>query len=197
MNQKDKQREATKRAFVEALAEELASGRAPTVEGVAGRAGANKALVYRYFGGLPGLIAAYAGDETFMPSAAELLDLGGVSGEASARERFAACVTATVAALARRPATVQVLLRLSTFDEAILAALREGRARGVDEIRKAFGEPGPELGFDADVAFSLLISGACQILGARRTTWIEAERPVSELAAELDRTIRGLLGVPC
>lgn len=195
MNAKDKSREATKRAFAAALADVLAAGRSPTVEGVAARAGANKALVYRYFGGLPGLIAAYAAGDSFMPSAAELLELSGPLEGKSARERFAACATATVSALARRPATVQVLLRLPTFDAETLAALREGRARGIAQIREAFGDPGPGLGFDADVAFGLLISGACQMLAAGRSTWLGGELSPAELAVDVGRTIRGMLGV--
>lgn len=195
MNAKDKSREATKAAFVAALAEDLAAGRPLTVEGVATRAGANKALVYRYFGGLPGLVAAYAAGDSFMPMAAELMELGGPLEGKPARERFAACATATVAALARRPATVQVLLRLSTFDAETLAALRDGRARGIAQIREAFGEPGPGLGFDADLAFGLLISGACQVLAARRSSWLGGEQSPAELAAVVGRTIRGLLGV--
>jgi len=195
MNAKDKRREETKRAFTAALEGQLASGGPLAVEAVAARAGANKALIYRYFGGLPGLVAAYAGGEAFMPSAAELLELcGGLEGKPS-RARFAACAMATVAALARRPATVQVLLRLPTFDAETLAALREGRARGVAQIREAFGEPGPDLGFDPDVAFGLLVSGACQMLAAGRATWLGGEKSPAELAAEIGRTIRGMLGV--
>lgn len=196
MSVKEKQREATKRAFVDALAGELGAGRPLTVEGIAARAGANKALVYRYFGGLPGLIAAFAEGESFMPSAAELLEEVGDVCRLSPRGRFATCTTATIAALAKRPATVQILLRLPTFDAETLAALREGRARGIAEIRAAFGEPDPAaLGFDADVAFSLLISGACQFLGAGRTTWTGPEQPPDQLAAEASRAIRGLLGL--
>ncbi len=195
VNAKDKSREATKAAFVAALAAELAEGRPLTVEAVAARAGANKALVYRYFGGLPGLIAAYASGESFMASASELLELGGPLEGKSSRERFAACATAAVAALARRPATVQVLLRLPTFDAPTLKALREGRARGIAEIREAFGEPSPDLGFDPDVAFGLLLSGACQMLAAGRSTWLGDERPSSELVAMVSGAIRGMLGV--
>lgn len=195
VNAKDKSREATKAAFVAALAEELSAGRPLTVEAVAARAGANKALVYRYFGGLPGLVAAYAAGDSFMPSAAELMELGGPLGGKSARERFAACATATVAALARRPATVQVLLLLPTFGPETLAALREGRARGIAQIREAFGEPGAGLGFDADVAFGLLVAGACQMLAAGRSTWLGGEQPPAELADGIGRAIRGMLGV--
>ena len=168
-----------------------------TVEAIAGRAGANKALVYRYFGGLSGLIAAYAGDEKFMPSASELLaDCDDDIGALPPRVRFVQCVNACVKALAKRPATVQVLLRLQSFDPEILEALRAGRSRGIADIRKAFGESDSGLGFDSELAFNLLISGVCQILGARRLSWLHEETEPLELVAALSRTLQGLLIPP-
>ncbi|SIO59176.1 transcriptional regulator, TetR family [Singulisphaera sp. GP187] len=197
MNQKANQREATKQAFLTALEAELVSGKPLTVEAIAGRAGANKALIYRYFGGLSGLITAYAADETFMPSAAELLLLCDDDLRAlPPRVRFSQCVQACVVALAKRPATVQILLRLSTFDPETLAALRSGRLRGIADIRRAFGDSDSGLGFDSDLAFNLLVAGICQILGARRLNWLQEETDDSELVASLSRTIAGLLVPP-
>ncbi|AGA28252.1 TetR/AcrR family transcriptional regulator [Singulisphaera acidiphila] len=197
MNQKSNQRAATKQAFLTALEGELVSGRALTVEAIAGRAQANKALVYRYFGGLSGLLAAYAADDQFMPSAAELRALCDPNLDAlPPRVRFAQCVTACVAALAKRPATVQILLRLPSFDPPTLAALREGRARGIADIRQAFGASDSGLGFDSELAFNLLIAGVCQILGARRLSWLHEETELPELVASVSRTVRGLLIPP-
>jgi AcrR family transcriptional regulator len=197
MNRKANQREATKQAFVTALAAELVSGQPLTVEAIAGRAGANKALVYRYFGGLSGLIAAFADGDQFMPSASELLSLCDENFDAlPPRVRFAQCVTACITALAKRPATVQILLRLQGFDVETLSALRAGRARGIEEIRKAFGPPDPVLGFDPELAFSLLISGACQILGTRRLSWLHEESETAQLVESLSRTVQGLLAPP-
>lgn len=197
MNQKANQREATKQAFLAALAEELVTGRPLTVEAIAGRARANKSLVYRYFGSLPGLIAAFAADDRFMPSASELLALCDAELDALApRVRFAQCMKACVVALARRPATVQILLRLQSFGPETLAALRAGRERGIEEIRKAFGAADPRLGFDPESAFNLLLSGVCQILSARRLSWRHDEAEVADLVEPLSRTIEGLLGLP-
>lgn len=197
MNRKANQREATKQAFLAALEAELASGRPLTVEAIAGRAGANKSLIYRYFGGLPGLIAAYAADETFMPSASELVALCDANlGELPPRVRFVQCVNACVRALAKRPATVQILLRLQSFDPETLEALRSGRLRGIADIRRAFGAADSGLGFDSELGFNLLVSGICQILGARRRSWLHEESDISELVVSLSQTIEGLLIPP-
>ncbi len=197
MNQRATRREATKQAFLTALEAELLSGKPLTVEAIAGRAGANKALVYRYFGGLSGLIAAYADGDGFMPGASELLALCDVGfGALPARARFAQCVKAYVVALSRRPATVQILLRLPSFDAEILDALRAGRARGIAEVRAAFGESDSSLGFDLDLGFNLLVSGACQILGSQRTNWLHDEAESPAVVASLSATIQGLLCPP-
>lgn len=194
MSQKASQREATKRAFLSALEGELSSAPRLTVEGVARRAGANKALVYKYFGGLPGLIAAFADSDRFMPGVSELLALCATPLQGlSARGRFAECVKAYVLALSKRPATVQILLRLHGFDAETLAALRAGRARGIADVRAAFGGPDPGLGFNTDLAFNLLVSGACQLLGARRASWLDEAGDVAELALRLTETLQGLI----
>lgn len=197
MNQKSTQREATKQAFLTALEGELVAGRPLTVEAIAGRAQANKALVYRYFGGLAGLIAAYAAGDRFMPSAAELRAHCDEDLEARPpRVRFAQCVEACVVALSKRPATVQILLRLASFDTATLEALREGRSRGIAEIRKAFGASETGLGFDSELGFNLLVAGACQVLGARRLSWLHEETELPALVASLSQTIQGMLIPP-
>lgn len=194
MNQKAKQREATRQALLAALGTELLTAPRLTVEGIAAAAQVNKALVYRYFGGLPGLIAYYAESDGFMPRAEELLsfcrsDLRRLS----PRARFAQCLTAYIQSLARRPVSVQILLRLPSFDRATLAALKKGRIRSIEEIRRVFGPSDPTLGFDLDLAFNLMVAGACQLLGAHRSSWIGKRMPLPELTERLVKMVEGLV----
>jgi AcrR family transcriptional regulator len=69
-----KDREATKRRLIEAVGRVLAKQgfRAVGVNTVAREAGVDKVLIYRYFDGLPGLVAAFARKADFWPSADEL-----------------------------------------------------------------------------------------------------------------------------
>ena len=67
-------REATRIRLIQAVGTLLAREgfRALGVNAVAREAGVDKALIYRYFGGLKGLIAAFGGHESFWPSVKEL-----------------------------------------------------------------------------------------------------------------------------
>jgi len=67
-------REATRRLLIRAVGE-LLGERGFTglgVNAVARQAGVDKVLIYRYFGGLPGLIQAFGQEEDFWPSIEEL-----------------------------------------------------------------------------------------------------------------------------
>ncbi|HZW13213.1 MAG TPA: TetR family transcriptional regulator, partial [Noviherbaspirillum sp.] len=64
---KEAQKEATRQALLKALEQELALAPRLIVERIAARAGVNKALVYRYFEGLNGLLAAFGNSTAFMP----------------------------------------------------------------------------------------------------------------------------------
>lgn len=178
--------ERTRRRLLDALAVEIALPHRLGVERVAARAGVNKSLVYRYFGGLPGLVAAFAASDRFMPGVEELRALlppGYEQGDA--RARFAACATAYLRALAGRPASVALMLRLPLIDAPVAAALQEGRQAALAGIRALFGPPDPSFPADRELLFALLIGGACQVLGHGRRGWTAAEEPPEALVAAL------------
>lgn len=193
MNKHAAQKTATCDALLQALQEQLQVAGRLTVEAIATRANVNKALVYRYFGGLDGLLAAFAGSPEFMPDVAELKQRCGVDlGKYPARERFVRTMQAYVAALAERPATVQILLRMSSFSTETITALAKGRTAVIDELYKFFGETA-SLNFDGELAFNLLIAGICHLLGSRRDCWEKKPVPLEELSARIAETVRALL----
>src|SRR5690606_7174995 len=125
MNQKSTQQNRTRQALLAALAEELIQPARLTAERVALRAGVNKALLYRYFGGLPGLLIAYAESDGFMPTGDELRALLPKEVDRmNARARFVACMQSYIIALLKRPATIQILLRLHLLDVEVINALQ-------------------------------------------------------------------------
>ena len=195
MNKKAEQRKATEAALLLALQHELVETALPTVEGIARRAGVNKVLIYRYFGGLPGLIEAFGSSEAFMPDAEEILsrcpaDLA----SRPARERFLLCVQAYAHALARRPSTVRILLLLTSAPQEISEALRAGRKQAIEQVRAAFGRADEELPFDLDLAFNLLISGICVLLGnPRRHDDAQAQDSIEQIAERIASTLEGLI----
>lgn len=195
MNQKARQKTATCDALLLALQNELQEGGRLTVEAISRRAGVNKALVYRYFEGLPGLITAYASSEAFMPKAEELSQLCGPDLHLfSPRKRFALCLRAYIKALQSRPATVQILLRFPQLPLETREALAEGRKKALAPIRELFGEEEISPGVDRELAFQLLLSGVCVLLGSRRGAWMEEPQETQLLASRIQETLMSLLG---
>jgi AcrR family transcriptional regulator len=72
----ERNREATRQALIQAVGELLADKGFTHlgVNALARRAGVDKVLIYRYFGGLPGLIKAFGQESDFWPSIEELAD---------------------------------------------------------------------------------------------------------------------------
>ena len=68
-------RNRTQEALVEAVGAVIDEGGVPSlgVNAVARRAGVDKALIYRYFDGLDGLVEAFAHSEDFWPTVEEVV----------------------------------------------------------------------------------------------------------------------------
>ena len=101
-------RESTERRLLAATGRVLADRgfRGLGVNAVAREAGADKVLVYRYFGGLEGLLRAYAQTAEFWPTERELAPAAGGSDPVAAA---AAMLDGLTRGLRRRPATQSVL----------------------------------------------------------------------------------------
>ncbi|MCK5099134.1 MAG: TetR/AcrR family transcriptional regulator [Desulfobacteraceae bacterium] len=99
------------------------------VNAIAREAGVDKVLIYRYFDGLPGLIAAYGKEGDFWPSALELAggDLHGFA-RLSLSEKLSVLTRTFIKALKKRPVTCEIMIwEMSERNEltAELEAIRE------------------------------------------------------------------------
>jgi AcrR family transcriptional regulator len=127
-------REATKRLLVEAVGRVLARQgfRAIKVNVVAREAGVDKVLIYRYFGGLPGLVAAFANSGDFWPDSREL---AGCDEQAFMAlpfvERLVVVTRNYLRGLRRRPLTQEILAWRFMEQNELTAAL--------DSVRQSVG----------------------------------------------------------
>ena len=99
------------------------------VNAIAREAGVDKVLIYRYFNGLPGLIAAYGKEGDFWPSALELAggDLHRF-GRLSLSKKLSVLTHTFIKALKKRPVTCEIMIwEMSERNEltAELEAIRE------------------------------------------------------------------------
>jgi AcrR family transcriptional regulator len=133
------------------------------VNAIALEAEADKALIYRYFGGLPELLGAYAESTSFWPTVEEM---AGGSLEALAalpvRERWERALHHYIAELRKRPLTQEILAwELSERNEvtARLEEVRERRGLAVSEVLAR------DLPHEVDVAaIAAMFSGAVHYL---------------------------------
>jgi AcrR family transcriptional regulator len=153
-------REATRARILGAVGELLAEQgfRALGINAIARRARADKALIYRYFGGLPELLAAYAEEGDFWWKAEDIV---GGHLRPRARDTLAEWIGLVfrrhVAALKARPATLEIMA-WETIERneltSALAAVREARSLAVMEtLTDRFARPA---GFDAGALGALL-----------------------------------------
>lgn len=137
----------TEERLFQALAALLGSGgvAALGVNAVAEHAGVEKVLIYRYFGGLDGLMAEYAKRSDFWPSVAEIVGDDPALLMHADRPRVAAKLLANYArALRKRPVTLDLLAWECSHRNPLTAALeavREERSQEVFATLAAAGFP--------------------------------------------------------
>ncbi len=161
-------RDETTREILKAVGALLARAgfRALGVNAVAREAGVDKVLLYRYFGGLPKLLEAFAATTDYWPSDDELL--GPPAETAPSLAEGAAAVMGRFArALRGRPATLEILLwELFERNELTdaLSAARERQGLRLLERIPAAGAP-----VDA-AAVSAVVAGGLTYLALRART---------------------------
>lgn len=125
-------RETTEARIVAAVGQVLAkSGFSQCgVNTIAREAGVDKALIYRYFGGLPQLLEAYGRSQDFWPDAKELAggDPARLAGLPPG-EAMALVLGNLLGALRRRPATLEILAWETVDRNELTAILEAARQR--------------------------------------------------------------------
>lgn len=140
------------------------------VNAVAREAGVDKVLIYRYFGGLPGMVRAYAEQGDFWPTLEELSEGVPCNPEHTDIAELSAILAVNyLRHLLRRPVTCEILaweLVEAGETASTLEQLREDTARKFMQILSPIREEGLAAGRDPD-ASSTLITAAINYLGIR------------------------------
>lgn len=136
------------------------------VNQVARKAGVDKKLIYRYFGGLPNLIAEYGKTLHFWPSADELL--GPDRSRAATmlpHELMSLFFKRYLRAIRSRPQTLEILAWEAIERNELTKALEDIRARSALEFFELMGADPPD---DVDLtAFVIIMAGAMNFLALR------------------------------
>jgi AcrR family transcriptional regulator len=166
-------RNATEDRLVQALARVLArQGFAKVgVNAVAREAGVDKVLIYRYFGGLDGLVRRLADDPGFWPGEEELLD--GIPDDTSSLPRadvFAMLARNWIAALGARPLTQEVMTWQLTESGGLTRELDERIETAMTGMLDRLGATGHDRRPDIQAMAALIGGGLVYLLLRSRTT---------------------------
>jgi AcrR family transcriptional regulator len=104
-------KEETKMRIVAAVGRQLARAgfRDLGVNSIAKEAGVDKVLIYRYFGGLPELLTAYANEGDYWPTSAELIGDPATVQADSVADWLVYILTKVQMAIRKRPITLEIL----------------------------------------------------------------------------------------
>jgi AcrR family transcriptional regulator len=197
-------KEMTKQRLVEAVGKVLAEVgfQHLGVNQVAREAGVDKKLIYRYFHGLPGLIAAYGETVHFWPSADELVgdDRDAVE-DMPPHALMSLFFKRYLRAILKRPQTLEILAWEAIERNELTKPLEEVRARTALEFFELMQADPPE---DVDLtALVIILAGAMNFLAVRsrihRTLGgvdLQTEQGWSRIEQTVDMIMRGVLDRP-
>jgi AcrR family transcriptional regulator len=167
INSKDRvqrNREETRAAILAAVGQLLAKSgfKQIGINAVAREAGVDKVLIYRYFGGLPELLKAFAEESDFWPGIPELMsETGEIAADATAVERAKQIMLAFGRAIRKRPLTQEIMRwELQERNELteMLARYREEQSAKLFEQFEVFA------GVDIRAIASLLAAGQTYLI---------------------------------
>jgi AcrR family transcriptional regulator len=137
------------------------------VNAVAAQAGVDKALIYRYFGGLPGLVEAYAQGADFWPTLDEIL---GPDRELLRRDDVAEIgaeiLRRHAQALRSRPHTLEILARECVERGPLTIMLEEVRERRTEAMYAEMAAAGYEVS-PIEASVGALFAAAINYLAIR------------------------------
>ncbi len=129
-------------------------------------AGIGKALLYRYFGGLPGLVKAWGEKNQIWPDLSELADMSNAMDSVSAAEQIKRLVLHHANSLREDPVRVELLADEFMSPTAISDALTEIRKQLGREHAAIFAG-NRELGEDHNRALMMVLMAAASYLAMR------------------------------
>jgi AcrR family transcriptional regulator len=158
-------RAASEEALVAAVGEVLARDGfvGLGVNAIARAAGCDKVLIYRYFDGLDGLLAAYAKSAAFFPTVAELVPDPEALRALPIEDRVAAVFRRYLGALRARPRTLEILASEVVSRSPLHGPLEEARERLGLELISAGASDLP-LGLDFPAVAALITGGVHYLL---------------------------------
>jgi len=166
---------------------------------VARESGVDKKLIYRYFNGLQGLVAAYGETVEFWPTAEELIgEDGGRVRELSPHELMSQFFKRYMRAILKRPDTLEILAWEAIERNELTKALEEVRAKTALEFFELMEEDPPE---DVDLtALVLIMAGAINFLAVRSRIHqtlggvdLQSEKGWKRIEDMLDKIIKAIL----
>lgn len=200
MNAPERNRELTTQRLLAAVGEVLAREgfAALGVNAVAREAGVDKVLIYRYFGGLPGLLAAWGRSGQFWPTVDELLAHEPGLLALPAAERYARFFEHFIDALRERPLTLEVLAAEVQHRNELTAVLEAEREAWGEQAFRTLGGPefaarpemrGLTLLLVAGVQYLLLRSRRIRLFGGldlhQDAAWDELKASLRALALRM------------
>lgn len=139
------------------------------VNAIAKQAGVDKVLIYRYFGGLPELLAFYGGSGQFWPGVDELLDPETAAPPPPLVQRLDVLLERFIAALQRRPLTIEILAWETVERNELTAVLESVREDWGRELETRLRARHPDISGDIP-ALMIVFTAAIQYLLVRART---------------------------
>lgn len=153
-------------AAVGAILAEPGGSRRLGVNAIAARSGVDKVLIYRYFGGLDGLLAAFADKSDLWPKADEAMP---PESAADLSASLAALIRNYIAALRRRPATLEALAWEMSERTALSERLERVRAQWRRDVTaRAFRDHKVPAKVDIEAVMAVLAAAADHLAARER-----------------------------
>lgn len=159
-------KKATCQRLIEAVGELLANDgfQSMGINAIARTANVDKVLIYRYFGGLDGLIKAYSEEGLYWPSAREIIGNDDTALRAlSLEDMTVAIMQRFIHAVKKRPITLEVMLWEMVDRNPLTEAFVQVRVQVMESIYKQLGKPIADAPKELDINAIIACFGSAMI----------------------------------